>query len=134
MNIQELKELADRIHKKKSQLERLKRILKEASEKYEAVCQEALQILDNVGMESLKTDSGNLVPYTLANVKIVDKPALVSWLERRGLLDELMSINTRTLGAFYRAEEESEAMTGNLNFSLPGVEVQEIRKLQVRSK
>ena len=50
-----------------------------------------------------------------------DKKALFSFLEERGIFNEMVSVNSQTLNAFYKEENAAALKRGDVDFKLPGV-------------
>ena len=64
-----------------------------------------------------------------------ERKAFFDYLRERGVYDELVSVSSQTLNAFYRSELELAILRGELDFTIPGLnDVLVVPKLTVRKK
>lgn len=87
--------------------------------------------LETLEMDSYKSKAGSFsfrmkegfrVPKDLEAKKL-----FFSYLEEKGVFDELVSVNSQTLNSWVQAEIEAAEEAGNFDFQLPGLEKSEAR-------
>lgn len=91
----------------------------------------ALEVAILNGMEQSETDKISLDGigtvykidrFTVQTPKSIDdKKALFEYFEERGIFNEMVSVNSQTLNAFYKEENEAALKRGDVDFKLPGV-------------
>lgn len=74
------------------------------------------------GTFSYRMKQGFRVPKDLQSKKM-----FFSFLEDKGVFDELVSVNSNTLNSWAQAEIEAAEEAGNFDFTLPGLEKSEPR-------
>lgn len=74
------------------------------------------------GTFSFRMKSGFRVPKDLESKKL-----FFTYLEDKGVFDELVSVNSQTLNSWVQAEIEAAEEAGNFDFQLPGLEKSEAR-------
>jgi SOS response regulatory protein OraA/RecX len=63
------------------------------------------------------------------------KQKFFEYLRGKGMFEELVSVNSQTLNAFYKEQFEQAIEAGDVNFAIPGIGEPTLRKgLQVRKK
>jgi len=77
------------------------------------------QHIPGFGLIFTRTERSVQVPKTLE-----DKLKLFEWIEKnkgRDVLDNYLTINSRSLNSFYKAEYEIAKEEGNMNFAIAGI-------------
>lgn len=114
----------------REQIEEKKAALKEDEENLKKVEAKIIEFLNEYGKSSWKTDRGTLTRVERWSVTTPkspeDKQAFFEYLKERGVYDDMISVNSRTLQAFYREEQEQAVRSGKvateLDFKIPGID------------
>jgi hypothetical protein len=117
----------------------LKSQLKDEQAELTAVEGKILAVLEAAGLERFDAPSCTVTSVGKLSVKVPkdheSREQFFSYLKQRGVFDDLITVNSQTLNAFYRQEAEIADNHGVLEFRIPGItEVTEYRDLHVRRK
>lgn len=111
-----------------------KEALSEASEKFEALKAGVLKKMELLELDKQHIPGMGTVyrqrNFSVKVPKSVDaKQRLFSWISSHkgvDVLDTMVSINSQTLNAFYKAELELAKERGDIDFALPGIDMPEV--------
>jgi hypothetical protein len=139
MEISKLKELSQSLIVAKQERDYYSRLLDEASAVFEKSKQAMLEALNAADLDKF-TDDGITVSITeRTSVQVPktleQKHAFFEYLKERGIYEEMVSVNSARLNAFYKEEERLQLEQGNIDFKIPGLdEVTTYQQLNVRTK
>ena len=124
-----LRELSNEIDMKKAEL----KVLNEEYEKVEAVL---MATMEQDEIVNFKSDYGTVYISTFDTVSMPQdddsKQAFFNYLKDKGLYDSMISVNSQKLNGFYRRELEAAKESGDLLFSIPGLESKSTPRLGFR--
>jgi len=113
-----------------------------AEKKFKELKKEVLEFLDATDMDKLEGNNCKVTRVLKSTPKVPKdhegKNKLFDFIKENygeeGLLG-LQTINPRSFGTFYNAEEQKELTKGNIDFNMPGVEEPyAVSSLQIRKK
>jgi len=115
-------------------VDELKEALKDESAKLETFKSETIKAMEAMDIEKQHvTGCGTIFRQKNFSIKtpktIEQKEALFKWIgenKGRDVLRNMLSINSQTLNSFYKSELEVAKETGNIDFSLPGIDAPEL--------
>lgn len=113
--------------------------LSEASAKVMELEHKLINVLDSAEMDRLDAESCYVLLGERTSVKMPkdneERQAFFDYLRARGVYDELISVSSQTLNAFYRSELDLALQRGEVDFTIPGLnDVLVVPKLTVRKK
>ena len=127
VTVQELDGLGKLIFEQRQLAEESERVAKEHNKKLEMLYSKMLSILDRFGRTSYEVPGlGKLTSVERSFVGLPKTPEakeeFYSYLRDKGIFDELISVNSNTLNAFYKKELEIAREEGRaFGFKIPGI-------------
>jgi hypothetical protein len=109
----------------------------EAQKAYDTACAQFYNVLEAAEMDRFDWSGHMLLRTVRSSVTVPkgdDKLYFFEYLRNRGIFDELVTVNSNSLNAWFNAEQEAALRNGQVEFQVPGLTVWEYPKLQVRSK
>lgn len=101
-------------------------VAKEASAAFETYRQQMAAMLQAAGIDSLEHDGHRLYIRTRTSVRVPktaeDRKAFFDYLKSRNVYEQMITVNSQTLNAFYQGEYEVAQDTGNQDFKIPGID------------
>lgn len=126
------KTLYDKAKEVKEELEALEESKKEYGTKI-------VNLLNEFKMPSIKNEFGNFIisnRFTVTTPKTPEtKQAFFAYLQEKGIFEDMVSVNSQTLNAYYRTEMDQALERGEVDFSIPGIgEASMVQTLSLRKK
>jgi len=111
----------------------------EINSQVEQLENQILADLESLGKTSYHSEAGVVTSAIRSSVKtpkdLESKRLLFDYLREKGIFEEMVSINSATLNALYKRENEAAIERGELLFKLPGIpEVTNSVELRFRKK
>lgn len=113
--------------KQKAEVDRIKVELRAAESKLQKITDELLPMLKDAGLSKVEIDGcGKIVVDNKISVKVPKEPelkdAFFRYLREKGIFDQLATVHSATLNAFYNAEIAAAREDGKEDFKIPGLE------------
>lgn len=138
VSVEKVKDLAAKLWSARKLRDEKAEEAKVYAEEYRALEEAMLKVLDACELERFDTDDCTISVAARSSVRVPkgreDKEAFFDYLRERGIYDDLVTVNSQTLNAFYREEEEKAVADGAIEFSIPGLVATQYQTLQVRKK
>jgi len=84
-----------------------------------------LQILNDHGKSNYKSNHGNVSVMRKLSVKCPKEPVarkdFFDYLKEKGIFEDLVTVHSQTLNAFYKTEWEAAKVSGVMDFAMPGI-------------
>ena len=110
----------------KELLETKKNELKVIQEEFDTTTSDIIKVLEALEIDSVKMHGFNFYVVEKSSVKtpkdLESKRELFKFLDGKGILEEVVSVNSMTLNSLQKTYAEEAVKEGNLEFVLPGVE------------
>lgn len=134
-----LKRLTAELLEAREKHEAIKRAEKEACAHYHSLKAQVLNILEAADLRTFVSDECRVTAIDKLSVRVPkteeEKRAFFGWCEEQGIFWELVSVNSNSLNAFYRAEAELAAARGVHELRIPGLDApNEYRELRVQKR
>jgi hypothetical protein len=108
--------------------------LKQVSEALQEIEKDTAHFLENEGLERYVGKEGTFMWRHVSSYKVPkdteSRREFFDYLKEKGLYENLITVNSATLNAFARAEEEEHG--DELDFQIPGIEKNEFIKTSFR--
>ena len=137
--LSEFNEIVEKIYNVKSKITDLKGELKLKEAEFRGLQSQVIEYMEDAKMGSFDSPHGKVVLCERFSVKQpsspMDKELFFGFLKDRGVFEEMVSVHSRTLNAFYKQEMEAAKLEGNFEFEIPGIgEASHQQYIQVRGK
>lgn len=123
----------------KKQKEDIEAQEKYISGKFHAECEILLKMLEASELNSINAHGYTF--YINSSMSVTtpksyeDKQALFNFLKERGIFDDYISVNSKSLNSLYNKLAEEALENGIIEFSMPGIEEpKEVKTLRLRAK
>lgn len=124
------------LKKKKEEIEAQEKYI---SGRYHAECEVLLKMLEASELNSINAHGYTF--YINSSMSVTtpksyeDKQALFNFLKERGIFDDYISVNSKSLNSLYNKLAEEALENGIIEFKMPGIEEpKEVKTLRLRSK
>jgi hypothetical protein len=122
----ELEGLCDQIAVARLKTEEAAALKKAADQVVDGLELKLLEVLTNLGKTSYQSRAGTFGITHRMSVRVPsmpdDKKAFFEYLQSKGVFDQMATVNSATLNAYYKAEAEAAAQSGQgMEFSIPGI-------------
>ena len=139
LTVAELDQACEKLLAKKQELEAASEVVTNLQAEYTGLELKVLAHLEMFGKDRYQAASGMLSVVNKFSYKIPrtteDREKFFQYLKEKGHYDSLISVNSQTLNAYCKEEMEAAALSGNIDFSLPGIsEPTHYQRIQVRKK
>lgn len=129
--------LIESAYKLKEEKEDFEALAENVGEKLSAIQAQLLEYMEHFEKTSYKSKWGTIIAATQLSVKTPKDPdqkaKFFEYLAEKGIKDDLLSVNSKTLNSFYNAEFEAARSAGADEFSMPGIEPPTVyKKIQMR--
>lgn len=126
ITVEAFDQLIDDIAKQRDVCDLKKLDYSRENEKLDDLERRALQALKDLGRKNFQGKAGTISIVERTSVKVPKDPeakkAFLKYLQEKGVYDEMVTINSNTLSAFYKAEFEVAKQEGRgLEFQIPGL-------------
>lgn len=124
ITVAELDELVAKIKLAREKESELSRLKKEASDELALLEGQIIEHLNNQNLTSFRGTAGTVSISHRTSVKKPvgdDAQAFYSYLKEKGLYDSMVSVNSQTLNAYYKAAMNEAVERGNADFAIPGL-------------
>lgn len=125
VTVDELESLTRSIADKRREIEVLRLEQSKKNSELETLEKRMMVLLEEVGKHDYHSEVGTVYITERASVKVPKdleaKRALFDYLRQRGIFEEMVSVNSQTLNAYYKAEKAAAEEKGDFAFQLPGV-------------
>lgn len=138
VSVEKVKELAAKLWRARELRDEKAEEAKVYADEYRALEETMLKVLDACELERFDSEHCTISVASRSSVRVPktreDKEAFFSYLRARGVYDDLVTVNSQTLNAYYREEEEKAVAEGAIEFSIPGLSATPYQTLQVRKR
>jgi hypothetical protein len=136
VQVDEFEELCAALYAQKAVVDEIKVREKQEASKLTKMKSKILAYLEEFGKSKYTSNHGTVYIQQKMSVKVPqnpeDKIKFLSWLEAKGIKDELVTVHSATLNSLYK---EELAASENPDFKIPGIaEPMEYATLGIRSK
>ncbi len=127
ITLKELDALGEDIFEQKKVVEKIEATLKEANAVLMRLQGQMLSILDRFGKSNYSVaGAGMLIKTERKSVSLPhspeDKEAFYTYLKQRGIFEDIVSVNSMTLNAFWKREQEiAVEEERSIGFKIPGI-------------
>lgn len=125
LTVQELDEIIQEMFKKRTAIDALEEEISKHREVLKNLEAKVTTALKELGRDSYKTPVGSLGIRQMWRVTTPkdaeSKAKFFEFLKERGIYDEMISVNSQTLNAFYNREMEAAKEKGDIDFAIPGI-------------
>lgn len=137
ITMKEFEALIEKAYWLKKEKEEYESKADKVGEELEPIKQQLLAFMDEFEKTSYKSKFGTIIKAQKLSVKTPKDPdskaAFFTWLDSKGIKDQILTINSKTLNSLYEAEFESAKQAGAEEFSIPGIEAPTVfAQLQMR--
>lgn len=125
ITFQQMDAVCKSISEQRSVVDSAKETLKLETEKLDNLEAKLMEMLKQVEKDSYKSPYGNFVIAHRTSVKIPqgeDKAKFFDYLKKRGIFDQMITVNSATLNAWYKEEFNAAKENGTLlDFNIDGL-------------
>ena len=137
VTMQEFENLIELAYKLKNEKEALETQAEAIGANLTEAQNKLLAFMEQFEKTSYKSKFGNIIRAQKTSVRVPKDPdskaAFFKYLDKKGIKDDLLSVNSQTLNSFYKAEKEASIAAGAEEFSIPGLEAPTVYfQLQMR--
>jgi len=137
VTMQEFENLIELAYKLKNEKEALETQAEAIGANLTEAQNKLLAFMEQFEKTSYKSKFGNIIRAQKTSVRVPKDPdskaAFFKYLDKKGIKDDLLSVNSQTLNSFYKAEKEAAIAAGAEEFSIPGLEAPTVYfQLQMR--
>ena len=125
VTMKEFEALCDKTFSIKEEKDVLKKALKGVEERLVEAQQQVIAYLEQFGKTKYLANAGNVHITERRSVRLPqgeDKKAFFDFLDSKGVLFDMVHMNSRTLQSFYKEEMNAALDAGNIDFQVPGIE------------
>jgi len=126
ISLEGFNELCKDAYELKGKIEALEEESKNYSEKLKKLQGKILAIMEQTDQTSYKGPFGTILRVKRFTVKHPKDPEnkgkFFEYLENKGVLESMVTVNSQTLNSWYKQEMEAAVESGNVDFSVPGLE------------
>jgi hypothetical protein len=136
-NIGDLQSLVLEYVKARANLDGIRKAEKEASEDVKKIEASLLAVFEEQDLEKFSVKGLGTVStrnnFSVSVPKGDSKEIFFNWLKEKGDFENLITVNSMTLNAYYKDEMAKAVEEGNVDFHIPGLEEPKLYKtLQLR--
>jgi hypothetical protein len=137
ITLKEFEALIEKAYWLKKEKEEYEAKAEKVGEELEGIKTQLLAFMEEFDKTSYKSKFGTIIAAKKLSVKTPKDPeskaAFFAWLDSKGIKDQLLTVNSKTLNSLYEAEFEAAKEAGADNFSIPGIEAPTVyTQLQMR--
>jgi len=125
VTIEELEALSSKIADKRAEIDAISLDRKKRDAELDELEATMMMKLEEAGKHSYKSEVGTVSITSRESVRVPKdleaKRELFAYLQKKGIFEELVSVNSQTLNSFYKAEKALAEEAGEAFFQLPGV-------------
>ena len=104
--------------------------------KYKKLEVKVMDLLENEGMAKYQTKSGTFTWRYSSSFKTPktpeEKDAFFGYLKDKGVFDQMISVNSKTMNSYLKEQEEIYEESGGLEFKVPGIQATTTRTCSKR--
>ena len=125
VTIDQLESLSKQIADKRAEIDIISLERKKKDAELSELESKMMLTLEEAGKHDYHAECGTVYITERVSVKVPkdldEKRKLFGYLREKGIFEELVSVNSQTLNAYYKAERKLAEEAGNPFFELPGV-------------
>lgn len=125
VGLAEMERLAEETRHLKTQIKASEGAIEAMKERIQEIAKRVQAALETHGLQDYQSKHGKFRRVTKFSVKVPKLPeerdAFFQYLREKGIFEELITVNSRTLNAFYNAEKAAAIESGADQFSMPGI-------------
>lgn len=126
LTIKELEELCGLCFSKREEIDALEAQIKEVNAELEGLKEKLLMFLTDLDKTSYDSSIGKISVKNIFTVALPKTPEqkgqFFGYLKERGIFEDLVSVHSKTLNAFYKQEQEAALQEGKIDFKIPGLD------------
>lgn len=126
VTVEELKACVEKTFELRRTYDKLKKESDKAYAEFQALSVKTARMLETLELDKFQSPSGTLSYGYDESWRTPKSPeqkaAFYAYLKDKGLFDEMISVNSRSLNSFAKAEEMAALEAGILDFQIPGLE------------
>lgn len=120
-----LTELVERGYGIKKEIEAAEKHSKDLGEKLQSVQNQIMEVMKTQNISSMKHSACTVILNTRFSVKNPatpeDKQEFYNYLKDKKIFEEMVSVNSARLNAWYKDEIEAAKIAGDFDFRIPGL-------------
>lgn len=125
ITIEELEAMSKSIAEKRAEIDGISAERKRREQELDELESRMMALLEEAGKHDYHAECGTIYISSRESVRVPKdleaKQQLFNYLREKGIFEELVSVNSQTLNAFYKAEKKLAEERGEWSFTLPGV-------------
>jgi predicted nuclease with TOPRIM domain len=126
VTLKEFEELIESAYTLKREKDELEAKAEEVGARLSGIQNQLITYMEEFDKTSYKSKHGLIVRAEKMSVKVPKDPsakeAFFNYLAEKGIKDDILTVNSKTLNSFYNAEMEAARERGETDFSMPGVD------------
>lgn len=126
VTVRDLDELTEQLAKKEKLKAELAALVTQVNKEIMILEQKCTLHLKELERTEYSSPYGKVTIKEMWSVNLPDTPTakklFFDWLRSREIFDKYATVNSRSLQSLFKVEWEEAKKTGNMNFSLPGIE------------
>jgi len=139
MQTSELDQLVEEMFKARREYQDADKVKKALGEKMDELEGKVVDALTSLEKDNWDSSSCKVSISHRTSVRVPkereEKLAFFSYLQEKGVFEDMVSVNSNTLNAYYKEQLEQALEQGDVDFRIPGIGEASIKKtLQVRAK
>ena len=132
VTLKQLEDAAEELRKLKEEKDKLEAQVDEINAKTASIHNKLVEWMEEFDKTSYKSKWGTIICATKMSVKTPKDPdskaQFFAYLDQKGIKDDILTINSKTLNSMYNAEMEAARERGETEFSMPGIEAPTVYK------
>jgi hypothetical protein len=126
VTIAELSAACEQMYALKDEMKALEAAVKEKQSAYSDIERRVLATFEAHNLSNFECTSGKVIRSNRVSVKQPASPeakaAFFEYLRSKGIFEEMVSVNSKTLAAYVKREIDQAELDGNMGFVPPGLE------------
>lgn len=126
LTIKDLEDLCALCFSKREEIDVLEGQLKEVCAELEDLKEKLLTFLTDLDKTSYDSSVGKISVKNIFSVSLPKTPEqkaeFFSYLKDKGIFEDLVSVHSKTLNAFYKQEQDIAISEGKIDFKIPGID------------
>ena len=126
VTVAELSNACEQMYKLKEEIKNLEASIKDKQEIYSDIERRVLATFEAHNLSNFECSAGKVIRSNRVSVKQPSSPEakaeFFAYLKGKGIFEEMVSVNSKTLSAYVKREIEQAELDGKMGFVPPGLE------------